>query len=257
MPDTPASPKADRLATPSWLDTRLVLGVLLVLVSVVVGARVLSSADRSATVYVAARDLEPGATLREGDLVPQEVRLDPGQVARLVSVPADGRAPTGYVAVRSLVRGDLVLRSALVDERQTELRQVTINIEPGHAPPDLTGNQLVDVYVTPEDTAGSSGGASAGTGAGAADTGASPSPGVPLLASGARLVLGSVAVARAPAAGGFSASQDQAVVLNLAPADVLTLVKAEAEGSIDLVRQLGRRPAPSPVPTVAASPGAK
>src|SRR5687768_14738118 len=38
----PPSPTARRLALPRWLDTRLVLGVLLVLVSVLVGARVLS-----------------------------------------------------------------------------------------------------------------------------------------------------------------------------------------------------------------------
>ncbi len=47
MSDAPGSPKAGRLATPGWVDGRLVLGVLLVLVSVVVGARVLSAADRS------------------------------------------------------------------------------------------------------------------------------------------------------------------------------------------------------------------
>lgn len=232
MPDLPAShavppsPRADRLATPTWLDARLVAGVLLVLVSVVVGARVLSSADRSSTVYVAARDLEPGATLRDGDLVPQRVRLDPAQVARLVVVPPGGRAPTGYVTVRSLVAGDLVLRSALVDERSTDLRQVTLNVAPGHAPPDLRGSQLVDVYVTPKQT------------------------------GGAHLVLAGVAVASAPTARGLGGSQDQAVVLDVAPGDVLALVRAVGDGQVDLVRQLGRHPAPSPVPTRPASPAA-
>jgi hypothetical protein len=238
VPDTPASPKADRLTVPSWLDTRLVLGILLVLVSVVVGAKVLSSADRSATVFAAVRDLEPGATLHDGDLVAQEVRLDPAQVRRLVPVPADGRPPSGYVALRGITAGDLLLRSALVDERGTDLRQFTLNVEPGHAPPDLRGNQLVDVYVTPEVAGGAP-----------LATGASPSPGRALSGPGSRLVLAAVAVASAPVAGGFSGRQDQAVVLNVAPRDVLTLVRAVAEGEVDLVRQLGGRPAPAAVPT--------
>lgn len=239
MPETPASPKAVRLASPGWLDTRLVLGVLLVLVSVVVGARVLSAADRTATVYAAARDLEPGATLQAGDLVPQEVRLEPAQVARLVPVP-EGGPPTGYVVLRALTAGDLVLRSALVDERGTDLRQVTLQVAPGHAPPDLRSSQLVDVYVTPEQ------GRQA-----AIATSASPTP----VHAGSRLVLTSVAVASAPSGEGFGGERDQAVVLNVAPADVLALVRAVAEGQVDLVRQLGRRGAPPAVPTASAAAG--
>ncbi|MEO6204316.1 MAG: SAF domain-containing protein, partial [Mycobacteriales bacterium] len=73
--DPPASPRASRLAAPGWLDTRLVLGVLLVLASVVVGARVLSSADRSQTVWVLTRDLAPGAELTSDDLTVARVRL--------------------------------------------------------------------------------------------------------------------------------------------------------------------------------------
>src|SRR4051794_35749108 len=41
-----ASPAATRLSLPRWLDARIALGVLLVLLSVVAGARVFASADR-------------------------------------------------------------------------------------------------------------------------------------------------------------------------------------------------------------------
>lgn len=259
MPDAPASPKADRLAAPSWLDTRLVLGVLLVLVSVVVGARVLSAADRSSTVYTAARDLEPGATLQSGDLRPEEVRLDAEQVARLVPVPATGEAPTGYVALHGLRAGDLVLRSDLIDERGTDLRQFTLNIAPGHAPPDLRGNQLVDVWVTPsQDRAGqhvrppvSSGAQASGAQAPGAQAPGAQASGAQ--ASGEpRLVLASVAVASAPGAGSLTGERSLAVVLDVAPADVRLLVQAVAEGEVDLVRQLGQRAEPAPVATRAA-----
>lgn len=244
MPDTPASPKAERLAAPSWLDTRLVLGVLLVLVSVVVGARVLSAADRSSTVWTAVRDLEPGATVQAADLRPQEVRLDSAQVARLVPVPSSGQAPSGYVTLHRVSAGDLLLRSDLLDERGAELRQFTLNVAPGHAPPDLRNNELVDVYVTPEQ-------------AGGARPAASTAPRRATATGEPRLVLAGVAVADAPRPGSFTTGeQSEAVVLNVVPTDVLALVRAVAEGEVDLVRQLGRRAEPSAVPTRAAAAAA-
>jgi hypothetical protein len=249
LSEPPASPVAARLGVPGWLDPRLALGVLLVLVSVVVGARVLSSADRSSLVFVAARDLEPGATVQTSDVVPQRVRLEPGQVGRLVPVPPDGRAPSGYVALRAVSAGDLLLRSALVDERSTELRQVTVDVTPGHAPPDLRSSQLVDVYVTPGESRGATG----------VQTGTAPTP-----AAGAapRLVLAGVPVASAPPASSLGGQADAVVVLNVPPRDALTLVRAVAEGRIDLVRQLGRRASEPAVPlsgaagSAAAAPGA-
>ena len=51
MTDVPGSPAASRLTSPSWRDSRLILGVLLILVSVLVGAKVLSGADVSQQVW--------------------------------------------------------------------------------------------------------------------------------------------------------------------------------------------------------------
>lgn len=246
MPEPPVSPVAARLRVPGRLDPRLVLGVLLVLVSVVVGARVLSSADRSSLVFVAARDLEPGATVQAADVVAQRVRLDPQQLGRLVPVPPDGRAPSGYVALRSLTAGDLLLRSALVDERGTELRQVTVDVAPGHAPPDLRSSQLVDVYVTPgqaRDGATTASGPAAAAGSGTTS-------------GAARLVLAGVPVAAAPAGSGLGGQADAVVVLNVPPRDALTLVRAAAEGRLDLVRQLGRRASASATPLAAGTAAA-
>ena len=63
MTETPGSPRAARLAPPRWFDTRFVLGVVLVLTSVLVGARVLAGADTTQQVWLAARDLAPGTVL--------------------------------------------------------------------------------------------------------------------------------------------------------------------------------------------------
>ena len=154
MSDLPASPKAARLASPSWLDTRLVLGVLLVLVSVVVGARVLSSADRSSTVLVAQRDIAVGTTLVAGDLVRERVRLDDGQVDRRLLEADDDDAYVGFVTRRPLDAREFVPLAALRRAGDVDERQFALNVEPGHAPPDLAGGDTVDVYVTPEDDAG-------------------------------------------------------------------------------------------------------
>ncbi len=89
LSDMPASPSASRLSAPGWLDGRLVLGVLLVLVSVVVGARVLSSADRSTLVWAAATDLSAGAALTSADVEPVRVRLLDGLADRYVPQQQD------------------------------------------------------------------------------------------------------------------------------------------------------------------------
>ena len=243
MSDLPASPKAARLASPSWLDTRLVLGVLLVLVSVVVGAQVLSAADRSSFVLVATRDLAVGTTLAPGDLVREQVRLEDGQVdSRLLEADEDD-AYVGFVTRRPLDAREFVPLAALRRAGDVDERQFALNVEPGHAPPDLDGGDSVDVYVTPEVDGGP-----------AVAPSASPSPG--LSATRARLVLQGVTV---EAAGGDDeglggSAESSEVVLNVAPAQVLTLVSAVAEGRIDLVRVRGRRGA---LTTAGAAPTAR
>ncbi len=105
MSDAPASPSAGRLATPSWLDARLVLGVLLVLVSVVVGARVLAAADQTQLVWAAARDLAPGTALEPGDLEAREVRLFATGQQYLA---APDQFFVGYVLDRPVLAGELL-----------------------------------------------------------------------------------------------------------------------------------------------------
>ncbi|MDX6207895.1 MAG: hypothetical protein QOE24_286, partial [Frankiales bacterium] len=61
----PLSPVASRLALPRWFDARMVIGILLVLGSVVVGAKVFSSAGATTSVWAASRDLPAGARLQK------------------------------------------------------------------------------------------------------------------------------------------------------------------------------------------------
>lgn len=200
----PGSPRAGRLATPGWFDGRVLIGVLLVLVSVVVGARVLAGADRSTEVWTTTRALASGTQLGEDDLERARVRLFGGTAGYL-----GGDKPVGYVLRRSLGAGELVPESALATPgRDVDYRSVTVPVPAGHLAPDLASGQQVDVWVTPDDDA--------------------PGDRAP------RLVLQAVTVLQR--AGEGSAEGDEAVVLQVPLRSVVAVLAAVDLGVVDLVR---------------------
>ena len=225
------SPPARRLAAPGWLDARLVLGVLLVLVSVVVGARVLSSADRSETMWVLTRPLAAGTPLSAGDLEAGRVRLF-GNAASYV--PAIGAKPVGYVLRRALGAHELLPRDAVGSPGEVDVRQVSVPVVRGHAPPDLLAGQLVDVYVTP--------------GTAASKTATGPP----------RLVLAALTVLQRSQETRLGASDQNGIVLQALPDQVGPLLAALAEGRIDLVRvpRSSLPPLPGAAPQVSPAPSA-
>lgn len=232
MSDPPASPRASRLAAPRWLDGRLVLGLLLVLVSVVVGARVLSSADRSTLVWAASKDLTAGTLLADGDLEPVRVRLfeSAGQY-----VGAGGRPPVGYVVRRGLGAGELLPQDALHSpEQSAALRLVTVPVEAGHYPPTLRDDERVDLWVTPRTEPEPDPDSAAGPTA-AGDV--APSASVPLVLRGAQQVLSQVVVAAGPVQDDLAgAGGTVPIVLQVRSADVDEVVSAMGLGRLDLVR---------------------
>jgi hypothetical protein len=154
---TPAAPVAPpesaaraprRVRTPRWLDLRLVLGVLLVLGSVLLGARVVSAADATVPVWSAAGDLAAGTVLAADDLVTVDVRLDETADAYL----AASTRPEGRTLARAVRAGELVPRSAL--EQPADLVQLALPVQAGYVPPSLRRGQLVDVYAVADPAAG-------------------------------------------------------------------------------------------------------
>ncbi len=156
-PDAPAaaevspSPAPRRVRPPRWLDLRLVLGVLLVLGSVLLGARVVSAADATVPVWAVAGDLAAGTELSTDDLVAVDVRLDSAAAAYL----ATSTRPEGRTLSRAVRAGELLPRSALEDP--SELVQVALPVQAGYVPPSLTRGQLVDVYAMADPAAGAVG----------------------------------------------------------------------------------------------------
>ena len=220
MPDVavaaPPSAPANRLQRPRWRDTRLLLGVLLVMTSVVVGSRAVAAADRTEAVWTLAHDLAAGSTLEGEDLLPRAVRL--GSVgANYVRVgDAD---PVGSTLVRGVAAGDLLPVAALQGPgaaASSQQRQVTVPVGTFHYPNDLARGRLVDVYVTP-----------------GGDTGSAV--GVPELLVPRALV---VSVEDAGTRfGGTGASIG--VVLAVPAADVAALVAGLHRGPVDLIRVAG------------------
>lgn len=143
------SPPARRLAAARWLDLRLVLGVLLVLLAVVIGARVFASAGRYSQVYVARQALVPGERVDAADLGVGRVRFDGAGGAY---VAAAGQPPVGYVVTRYVGAHELVPMAALsaTSTAADASRVVTVPVAAGHLPDGLAHGDLVDVYLTPK-----------------------------------------------------------------------------------------------------------
>ena len=234
MPETPPSPRARRLAAPGWLDGRLVLGVLLVLVSVVVGARVLSSADRSELVWAAASDLTVGSQLEPGDLVPVRVRLfDTGP--RYVAAGAS--APFGWVVTRGVGAGELLPEASLVAPGDdVDFRLVTVPVEAGHYPPSLQAEQRVDLWLTPDPAAAGPAATSPPVTPGATSEAAQPPDVATLRLRGAQQVLSQVRVETGPARDDLASTGSAVpIVLQVRPDDVDEVVSAMALGRLDVV----------------------
>jgi hypothetical protein len=140
-----------RVRPPRWLDLRLVLGVLLVLGSVLLGARVVAAADATVPVWSAAGDLAAGTVLTAGDLVAVDVRLDDVAGAYL----ATSTRPDGRTLARAVRSGELLPRTAL--EEPAELVQLALPVQAGYVPPGLDRGQVVDVYAVADPAAGATG----------------------------------------------------------------------------------------------------
>jgi len=147
-PAEPAGPVPRRVRPPRWLDLRLVLGVLLVLGSVLLGARVVSGADRTVPVWTAAGDLAAGTVLTADDLVPVDVRLDDAAGAYLSTTTQ----PQGRTLSRAVRKGELLPRSAL--DAASEQVQLALPVQAGYVPPGLGRGARVDLYALPATAAG-------------------------------------------------------------------------------------------------------
>lgn len=142
-----AIPAAARLRRPSWRDTRLIVGLLIVLASVALGARVVAAADDTVALYAAGTTLVTGRRLTAADLTVVRVRLGAGTAAYL---PARSPLPAGATVLRTLGAGELIPVSAVGAAALVQVRPVTVPLN-GAPPVGLGAGARVDVWSSARD----------------------------------------------------------------------------------------------------------
>jgi hypothetical protein len=137
-------PAAARATRPGWRDPRLWIGVAIVAVSVVVGARLLGAADESVTVWSATGDLAAGAAVTADDLEPRQVRfVDPDDLDRYYR--ADQPLPADARLTRGVGDGELLPRAAVTAEDAAGVLQLPIAVD--LVPDSVDSGSVVSVYV--------------------------------------------------------------------------------------------------------------
>lgn len=144
-------PTAVRLRKPSWRDSRLVVGLVLVLLSMAIGAKVIASANDTVPMYAAAAALVPGQPVGQKDVKRVDVQLGPN-AARYVAADHDIAANT--FALRDIRPGELLPRSALGSKADVNLKPVSVPVDGGGAA-QLTAGSIVDVWVNARDRSSS------------------------------------------------------------------------------------------------------
>lgn len=197
----PPSPPARRTSRSWWRDTRVIAGVVLIVVCMLVGARLLASGSDTTTAWQATRDLAPGAVVSPDDVVAVAIP------ASLAAAYADGSGLPTAPLDRPLLAGEIL--PAVAEGEVRDARWVTVPVEPLHAPVDLAPGERVDVWATEGD-----------------ELGALPVP---------ELVLEGVLVSEV-AVDGVGLGGEYGVVLEIEPREAAALLTAVRSGGIDLVR---------------------
>ena len=140
-------PTAARLRQPSWRDTRLVVGVLLVLLSMSIGAKVVAAADDSVPMYAAVASLVPGQPVTQGDVKRVDVQLGADRARYVV---ADHDIAPDTIALREVRPGELLPSSALGTSADTNLKPVSVPVDSGAAA-QIAAGSIVDVWVNARD----------------------------------------------------------------------------------------------------------
>lgn len=115
-----------RLRRPRWKDPRLLVGIVLVLASVLMGALLVSRLSATTPVLVARSAITPGDSLDSADLVTVQMRLGE-QAPQYVASP--DAIPDGAVAASAVGPGELLPVSAVGQPADVTLRPVVIPVD--------------------------------------------------------------------------------------------------------------------------------
>jgi hypothetical protein len=140
--DGHSAPAANRQRTARFSDLRLWLGIALLVGSTATGFLLLSRGEDTVTVWRATRDLAPGTP--PTGLEPVSVSRDlVGDGYARPGDPLDGRLRWPIAA------GGLLPHAVLDGAPRADTRQVTVAVDPLHAPVALQAGDVVDVWSMP------------------------------------------------------------------------------------------------------------
>jgi hypothetical protein len=143
------APPATRSRRPGWRSPRLLLGVVLVLGSVALGARLFAAADDTVGVWALARDLPGGATVDMEDLERRQIRFPDEETADSYLAAAD-ELPAGATLNRPVSAGELLPRAAFDEQAGADLVEIPISVLADDLPATVSQGSVVDVWVAPK-----------------------------------------------------------------------------------------------------------
>lgn len=143
---------ASRASQPGWRDPRLWIGIAIVAVSVVGGARLMSSADDSVSVWAVREDVGAGITLDPEQLVARRVRFAEGTDVDHY-LRTEETLPAALHLTRGVGAGELLPVGALGSAGGTGVVQAPIRVATEGVPPSITVGSRVDIYVSDDSEA--------------------------------------------------------------------------------------------------------
>ncbi len=152
-PSTVSTPPARRPAPATWRDPRLIVGVVIVAVSVLLGAQVFERADDTVSVWAVRGDLRSGTTVEASDLERRDIRFTDSRDADRY-LPAGSALPEGTTLVRDVGAGEMLPRAALGRTGAEPLVEVPVAVAAEAVPATVGTGSVVDVWVTPDAGAG-------------------------------------------------------------------------------------------------------
>lgn len=141
---------AQRIQARGWRDPRLVAGIIIVLATTLLGAKLFISQDHTDGYWSLASPVKAGETVRTADVV--EVR------ARLTGDTKDSYVRSDHVSASELTSkvwtvdmspGGLLPRTVLADSDHDDASQLPLAVDDGALPADLKRGDAVDIWVGP------------------------------------------------------------------------------------------------------------
>ncbi|MEO6604713.1 MAG: hypothetical protein ABIN55_03795, partial [Aeromicrobium sp.] len=128
----------------------LLIGILLVLGSTILGARLVAAGDDTVQFWALDRAVAPGDPVTADDMVAVRVHLSSKVSDNYVRADEEFSAPLDSLEWgESGATGSLVERTALVPKEAAGRSQLPLSVASGASPADLARGDLVDVWVGP------------------------------------------------------------------------------------------------------------